>query len=516
LAFLFFIHPQGTFFELKIFYRVQLIMKRAVIIGSGIAGIATSLRLRKKGYEVDVFEANDYPGGKVTSFTQDGFRFDAGPSLFTMPNLVEELFELFGEEVSQHFQYKKKEVVCNYFWEDGTTFSVAADAKKFAQEAGQKFGVAEKKITNYLNRSQKKYDSTAPIFLKKSLHQASTYFSRKMLKSLFQMGSMDILSSLNQLNQKNLEEPHLVQMFNRYATYNGSSPYKTPGIMSMIPHLELHLGTFFPKGGMQNITNSLFELAKEKGVNFYFSQRVKRILVENKKAIGIETEQKKVLADLVVSNMDIYSSYKKLMPQEKHPEQTLKQERSSSALVFYWGVRGVFPELDLHNILFSKNYQAEFDSIFEQKTIGDDPTIYINITSKEEKSDAPAGSENWFVMINTPGDYEQDWETMIATARQQILEKIKRTLGTDLEALIMTEEVLHPRLIEKKTSSYRGALYGAASNSKFAAFLRHPNFSRKINNLYFCGGSVHPGGGIPLCLLSAKIVADQIKEIKTP
>jgi len=490
-------------------------MKKAIIIGSGIAGIATSLRLRKKGYEVDVFEANNYPGGKLTSFTKDGFRFDAGPSLFTMPNLVEELFELFGEDVSQHFQYKKKEVVCNYFWEDGTTFSVAADAQKFAADASQKFGVDENKITNYLNRSRKKYELTAPIFLEKSLHQASTYLSKETLQSFLKMGSMDILSNLNDLNKKSFQEPHLIQMFNRYATYNGSSPYKTPGIMSMIPHLELHLGTFFPKGGMQNITNSLFKLAKEKGVNFYFSKKVKRILVKNKKAIGIETDQGKVLADLVISNMDIFSSYKKLMPEEKHPEQTLKQERSSSALIFYWGINRTFPELDLHNILFSKNYEAEFKAIFEKKNISDDPTIYINVTCKEEKNDAPEGSENWFVMINTPGDYGQDWKTIIASAKQQILKKIKRTLGVEIEKSIVTEEILHPKLIEKKTSSYRGALYGAASNSKFSAFLRHPNFSQKIKNLYFCGGSVHPGGGIPLCLLSAKIVADQIKEIKT-
>ena len=489
-------------------------MKRALVIGSGIAGIATSLRLRKKGYEVDVFEANNYPGGKLTSFTKNGFRFDAGPSLFTMPNLVEELFELFGEDVSQHFEYKRKDVVCNYFWEDGTTFSVVADVEKFAFDASQEFGVAENKITNYLNRSRKKYELTAPIFLEKSLHQSSTYFSRETLQSFLQMGSMDLLSNLNQLNKKSFREPHLVQMFNRYATYNGSSPYKTPGIMSMIPHLELHLGTFFPKGGMQNITTSLFELAKSKGVNFHFSTRVKRILVENKKAIGVETETEKILADLVISNMDIYSSYKKLMPDEKHPEQTLKQERSSSALIFYWGINRIFPELDLHNILFSKNYKVEFDAIFEEKNISDDPTIYINITSKEEKDDAPQGSENWFVMINTPGDYGQNWDKIIALAKQQILKKVKRILGVNIEKHITTEEILTPKLIETKTSSYRGALYGAASNSKFAAFLRHPNFSNKIKNLYFCGGSVHPGGGIPLCLLSAKIVADQIKEIK--
>ena len=489
-------------------------MKSAVVIGSGIAGIATSIRLRKKGYNVDVFEANNYPGGKLTSFIKNGFRFDAGPSLLTMPNLVEELFELFEEDASQYFQYKKKEVVCNYFWEDGTIFSVDADAQKFAKDASKKFGVAESKITNYLNRSRKKYELTAPIFLEKSLHQSSTYFSKETLRSFLQLGSMDIMNNLNYLNKKSFQEPHLVQMFNRYATYNGSSPYKTPGIMSMIPHLELHLGTFFPKGGMQNITNSLYELATKKGVNFHFSKRVKRILIENKRAIGIETEQETVKADLVISNMDIFPSYKKLMPDEKHPEQTLKQERSSSALIFYWGINRIFPELDLHNILFSKNYKDEFKTIFEKKNISDDPTIYINITCKEEKNDAPKGSENWFVMVNTPGDYGQNWEKIIALTKQQILKKIKRTLGVSIEKWIVTEEILNPKLIEKKTSSYRGSLYGAASNSKFAAFLRHPNFSQKIKNLYFCGGSVHPGGGIPLCLLSAKIVADQIKEIK--
>ena len=489
-------------------------MKSAVVIGSGIAGIATSIRLRKKGYNVDVFEANNYPGGKLTSFIKNGFRFDAGPSLLTMPNLVEELFELFEEDASQYFQYKKKEVVCNYFWEDGTIFSVDADAQKFAKDASKKFWVAEGKITNYLNRSRKKYELTAPIFLEKSLHQSSTYFSKETLRSFLQLGSMDIMNNLDYLNKKSFQEPHLVQMFNRYATYNGSSPYKTPGIMSMIPHLELHLGTFFPKGGMQNITNSLYELATKKGVNFHFSKRVKRILIENKRAIGIETEQETVKADLVISNMDIFPSYKKLMPDEKHPEQTLKQERSSSALIFYWGINRIFPELDLHNILFSKNYKDEFKTIFEKKNISDDPTIYINITCKEEKNDAPKGSENWFVMVNTPGDYGQNWEKIIALTKQQILKKIKRTLGVSIEKWIVTEEILNPKLIEKKTSSYRGSLYGAASNSKFAAFLRHPNFSQKIKNLYFCGGSVHPGGGIPLCLLSAKIVADQIKEIK--
>ncbi len=485
-------------------------MKKAIIIGAGIGGLATALRLRHKGFAVTVFEANDYPGGKLSSFRQGAYRFDAGPSLFTMPHFVEELFQLYDLDPRDYFQYKKKETVCNYFWEDGVRFSVPADRDSFAERAEEKFGTAAAKTKEYLASAQKKYELTAPVFLEKSLHKIGTYLSADTLKALVQSASMGIHTNLNRLNDKHFDEPHLTQFFNRFATYNGSSPYKTPGIMSMIPHLEMHYGTYFPRGGMGSITQSLYSLATEKGVDFRFSEKVKRIETAGGKAVGIVTEKGNFAADVIVSNMDIYPTYKKLLPQEKHPQRVLEQERSSSALIFYWGVKKEFPALDLHNILFAKDYQAEFDKIFNQKTLHDDPTVYLNISSKEEPGDAPAGCENWFVMINAPGDYGQDWETLISEARENIIAKIDRNLDVRMHDLIESESILDPRGIESKTSSYRGALYGAASNSKFAAFLRHPNFSRKIDNLFFCGGSVHPGGGIPLCLLSAKITAEMV------
>jgi phytoene desaturase len=324
------------------------------------------------------------------------------------------------------------------------------------------------------------------------------------------MSKMGIGSSLNTLNESMLKEPHLVQLFNRYATYNGSSPYKTPGIMSMIPHLELHLGTYFPKGGMHSITTSLYELAMRQGITFHFGQKVDKILVTKRRAVGIQVKDKQHYADVIVSNMDIFSTYEKLLPDQSHPKRILSQERSSSAVIFYWGIRKQFPELDLHNIFFSQDYQKEFTNLFEHKTLCDDPTVYINITSKEEVGDAPSGCENWFVMVNAPGDYGQDWNKLVAQVRENIINKINRLLGIDIEPLIEVEDVLSPPLIEQRTSSYRGALYGTASNSKFTAFLRHPNFSSRIKQLYCSGGSVHPGGGIPLCLLSAKITSDLI------
>jgi phytoene desaturase len=330
------------------------------------------------------------------------------------------------------------------------------------------------------------------------------------LKAFLQMSDMGIFTTLNSLHLAEIKEPHLVQLFNRYATYNGSSPYRTPGIMSMIPHLELHLGTYFPKNGMHSITTSLYQLAVKKGVQFNFGHKVERIILKNKQAIGIQANNKEYFADEIVSNMDVFSTYKKLLPDVPHPERTLSQERSSSAVIFYWGVKKTFSELDLHNIFFSENYTEEFAHIFDHKTLFDDPTIYINITSKENSSDAPMGCENWFVMINAPGDYGQNWEALVAQARHNIVKKLNRILGIDLESLIEVEDVLTPPQIEARTSSYKGALYGAASNSKFAAFLRHPNFANPLKNLFFVGGSVHPGGGIPLCLLSAKITSELI------
>ena len=485
-------------------------MSSSIIIGAGIAGIATALRLRAAGMEVSVFEANDYPGGKLHAFSLEGYRFDAGPSLFTMPDLVTELFGLFNEQSNEFFKYNRKESVCNYFWEDGIRFTVNADREVFVKDAEAKFGIEASTLLTYLKNSQKKYELTSPIFLEKSLHKISTYLSLDTIKALTQISSMGIGSSLNTLNEAALKEPHLVQLFNRYATYNGSSPYKTPGIMSMIPHLELHLGTYFPKGGMHSITMSLYELALRQGITFHFGQKVDKILVTKRRAIGIQVKDKQHHADVIVSNMDIFSTYEKLLPDQPHPKRILSQERSSSAVIFYWGIRKQFPELDLHNIFFSQDYQKEFTNLFEHKTLCDDPTVYINITSKEEVGDAPTGCENWFVMVNAPGDYGQDWNVLVAQVRQNIINKINRLLGTDIEPLIEAEDVLSPPLIEQRTSSYRGALYGTASNSKFTAFLRHPNFSSRIQQLYCSGGSVHPGGGIPLCLLSAKITSDLI------
>jgi phytoene desaturase len=315
---------------------------------------------------------------------------------------------------------------------------------------------------------------------------------------------------MTEVNKKALKNPKLVQLFNRSATYNGSNPYVAPGILNIIPHLEFGKGAFFPENGMHSITTSLYQHALKLGVEFNFDTKIEKLETRSGKIQSASFKGESIGADIFVSNMDVFPFYKNLLPNCKLPEKVLNQERSSSALIFYWGIKKEFKDLILHNILFSENYEEEFNYIFNKKEVYDDPTIYLNISSKHNPSDAPKGKENWFVMINVPSDNGQNWNKIIASCKATILAKINRILKVDVTELIEYENILHPQLIQNKTSSYKGALYGSSSNNKMAAFFRHPNFSRQFSNLYFCGGSVHPGGGIPLALSSAKIVSELI------
>lgn len=483
------------------------------IIGAGIGGLSAAIRLAATGHQVTIYETNSYPGGKLTEIQVDNYRFDAGPSLFTMPSYIEDLFSRAEKNIVDYFQYDQLDIICHYFWEDGTRLKAYADAEAFAQEVEKQLGVPAAEITDTLAASAEKYHLTGTTFLEKSLHKPSTWFSSEVARSFTKIPMLTsaVFQSMHQDNKRRLSHPKLVQLFDRFATYNGSNPYKAPGMLNIIPHFEHNIGAFFPKGGMHQITLALYQLAIDLGVIFHFNQPVEQIRVEQKKAIGIRVEGADKFFDKVISNMDVFPTYKKLLADQSQPHRTLAQPRSTSALIFYWGIKKEFKELGLHNILFSKNYQKEFAAL-DAGQIDKDPTIYINISKKHESTDAPEGCENWFTMINVPANNGQDWETLIAQARKDIIEKINRTLHVNLKELIVCESILDPRSIESKTASHQGALYGTNSNNIFAAFLRHPNFTSKIKNLYFCGGSVHPGGGIPLCLLSGKIVSELIQQ----
>ena len=487
--------------------------ERVVVVGAGVGGLAVAIRAAAAGRQVTVVEQADGPGGKLRERWVGGYRFDLGPSLFTLPELVMELDALARAASPRaaglpEFRYRKLDRAAEYFWEDGTRFTAWSDAERRAEEVRRAFGIDAGAVQRHLELSRRVFEWTRPVFLERSLHEWATYRDGAVWGLVRRLGALPLLGSLHRRNARRLKHPHLVQLFDRYATYNGSDPFRAPAMLLAIPHLEHGLGTYLPEGGMGAISRHLHALGEALGVDFQFSTPVERILHAGGRVEGVGCADGRIFrAETVVSNADIHPTYRSLLPDLPAPERILQAERSTSGLILYLGVRGVFPELHVHNLFFSSDYRSEFQRIRTDGDPGDDPTVYLNITSVAEPADAPPGCSNFFVMVNVQAG-ALETEADVARVRGAAVDRLSRALGTDVASRIEAEEVLTPHLIQTRTSSWKGALYGASSNSAMAAFLRHRNRSTGLHGLYVVGGSVHPGGGIPLCLMGAKIVSD--------
>jgi phytoene desaturase len=484
--------------------------RSAGVIGAGIGGLAVAIRLAQSGFKATVFEANDAPGGKVAELRMNGYRFDMGPSVLTMPQYIDELFQLCGEDPREYFRYRRLDPIFRYFYTDGTEITTPADPQRLADELATKTTVSREVVLEFLERSRIKMELTDPVFLQRSLHEWKSYFDRPTWRGILNFGKVEAFTTMARANARLFKDAKVEQLFNSYASYNGSDPYQAPATLNLISHYEITLGAFYLEGGMFTLARELTALARRQGVEFHFGRRVDRIAVEDGQATGVVSEGRTYDFDVVVSNADVHATYDRLLPGEARPSITLDREKSSSVIVFLWGMKKQFPRLHLHNMFLSPDPEREYDGIFIRKEVCYDPTVYVHVSQKEHATDAPEGCENWFVMVSVPNDTGQDWDATVQRTRGNVLRRLKARLGEEVGQHIVCESVMDPRTIAQRTSSYLGAVFGNSSNGIFSAFLRHPNFSSRIGHLYFSGGSVHPGSGIPLCLLSAKITAGLI------
>jgi phytoene desaturase len=489
--------------------------RRAAVVGAGLGGLSAAISLAAGGWTVEVYERGPGPGGKAGTQRLYGFRFDTGPSLLTMPWVFRDLFAEAGARFEDRLELIPLSVICRYFWRDGLRFDAPAGADAFTAAAAATFGEPAANLQRFFTRARRIYDITAHLFLEKSLHEWSTLRAEGFLRSLLQIGRIDSMRSLHDANAATVDDPRLVQLFDRYATYNGSSPFLTPGTMAIIPDVEYRGGAFALGGGIYALPTALERLARELGVVLHYERPVERILVEpgSRRVRGVAVAGERLDYDVVVSNVDVSVTYPELLQDEEAPAYRRYRalEPSSSGFVFYWGMGETFPELELHNIFFSEDYRREFEEIFAEQVVPEDPTVYVNITSKVTPGDAPDGGENWFVLLNVPPDRGQDWHTLGARLREAVLRRLSEQLGRDVAAAIVAEDTMSPHDIQERTASPGGSLYGIASNTRFAAFRRHANRSRRYPGLYFTGGSTHPGGGMPLVVLSGRIAAGLIE-----
>ena len=305
-------------------------MKKAAIIGSGIGGLSSAIRLAAKGYMIDVYEANNSYGGKMRETKKKGFRFDMGPSLLTMPEKIDELFFLSNKNPRDYFKYVKLDEGCRYFYDDKTIIRGFTDIDKFTKELNEKVGVSEKKSRDHINKNTFIFDSTSFLFLEKSLHKIKTYLSFKVFIAFLKLPFLQIFQSMHSANSKRFENKKVVQIFNRFATYNGSNPYKAPAVLNSISALEFNKGAFYPELGMFSIATALYNLAVDLGVRFHFSTLIEKISVKNDVVDGLFVSEKLYKKDIIICNQDIHFVYKNLLPKTKEDEKEIEDSMKES------------------------------------------------------------------------------------------------------------------------------------------------------------------------------------------
>jgi len=475
---------------------------KVVIVGSGIGGLVSAIRLAHYGYKVQVFEKNEGPGGKASVWHQDGFTFDTGPSLLTLPQVFNELFTEVKANADEIPKFLQLEEICRYFFRNGKVVHAWSDKPSFQKEIELCFPKDGSNILEYFEYCKKIYDLTADIFLFSDLLNLKHLTNPLAWKTFLNLQKIDPFRSVHEANTSFFESPELLQIFDRYATYNGSDPFQAPATLNIIPHVEYGIGGYFISGGIFTLIKALYSIACRKGVVFHFNQPIKKILHDKKKITGVQLMDDSVIQSaIVISNTDVHFTYSRLLG--TLPKRFKKAEPSCSAIVFLWGIKGLLPELSHHNLFFSEDYKKEFFEIFKENKAPSDPSIYVSITSKHSPENAPEGCTNLFVMVNMPWLTEpENREKLISEMKAKVLKKLG-AYGMEInKETILVEKVLTPGDLESDTNSYKGGIYGFSSNSRMAAFLRQPNESGKYKGLYFASGSAHPGGGMPLVALA--------------
>lgn len=492
-------------------------MKKIIIIGAGLGGLSAACRLAKSGFSVTVLEKNAVVGGKVNLIESGGYRFDTGASLVTLPHVFEELFEFCGRRLEDYLTFERLDPICRYFWSDGTRFDASQDLEKTEEQIAR---IAPEDVENfrkYLVDAKAKYEIAEKTFLSKPFNELGELLTAKNLPALLKISS---LKTLDRHNANYFKSEKMRQLFNRFATYSGSSPYKIPATFALLPFVEFGFGAWYARGGIYEIPKALEKLARELGVEFVFDAEVEKILVENGKAAGVKIkndfdDEDFLFADFIISNADAVVTYRELIEakdRRSFPDKKLeKREPSSSGFVLLFGTNKKFPALAHHNIFFSDDYQTEFRHIFDIRIPTPHPTIYVCASSVTDAGAAPAGGENLFVLVNVPYmRWQVNWQFEAEPYRKVIVKKLEKFGLENLNDSIGFEEFITPEDFELLYRANKGSIYGVSSNGIWSAFKRIPNKAKDIDNLYFAGGAAHPGGGMPLVLLSGKMAADLI------
>lgn len=486
-------------------------MKQILVLGAGIGGLSAAIHLAAKGHRVTVLEKNPSVGGKMSEVRAEGFRFDTGPSVMTMKHVFEDLFHTAGKQMEDYLTFMPIDPLNRYFFSDGSRLDLNRDLPQTIEQIRRLEPRDVEGYLAYTAHAAKIHRITSPIFTYGPPPSAASFLKVSPLDML----AVDPFHTLQWDIERYVRHPKMRQLLGRFSTYVGSSPYLSPAALAVIAHVELNEGVWYPKGGIYEIARAYEKLARELGVDVRLNAQVKEVKLNGKQIAGILLEDGEFLsADTVVSNIDVTTTYELINSPlaEARRRKLYKQAPSSSGQILLLGVEGNYPDLVHHNILFSSDYKREFQQLFGENRIPDEPTVYVCITSKSDPDHAPEGCENWFVMINCPPlDLDPQKKAENEAAVTELLLDRLAAFGFDVRNKIRYQKLLNPRYLQQRTGAFRGSIYGISFNDRFAPFKRPHNRS-EIQGLFFAGGSTHPGGGVPMVTLSGKLAAQMVDQ----
>ncbi len=497
--------------------------EKAIIIGGGIAGLASAALLAKKGFDVTLVEKNESVGGVASRFEAQGFSFDMGPSWYLMPDVFQNFFQLLGERVEDHLDLVRLDPSYRIFFQGGEKFDFASDFERDAPIFDKLEPGASAQLAKYLKLSKKQYEIALGGFMYRNADSPLDFLNKQVAT---EGRELEVFSRMSDYVAKFFKSDEVQKIMEYQLVFLGSSPYNTPALYNIMSHIDFSMGVWYPRGGIHQIPLALQNVGLQHGAKYLLSSPVARILTKTAtgkgraRVRGVRLEDGRELeADVIVANASIQHIEQKMLApglRKFSPRYWESRTLAPSALILYLGIKGRIESLTHHNLLFSRDWKTNFGQIFDSPAWPDEPSLYVCAPSVTDSSTAPEGHENLFVLVPIAAGLPYD-QAILDSYIQKTLETIEREMGVpDLRERIVFQRVFTVKDFESRYNTYKGTALGLAHTMKQTALLRPNNISRKVEGLFYAGANTNPGIGMPIQLISAELAYKRIIGDRSP
>ncbi len=484
-------------------------MKKAIVIGAGFAGLSAATKLADAGYEVTIIEKNSMAGGRARVFEEKGFTFDMGPSWYWMPDVFERYFAEFGKKVEDYYELVRLDPSYKVIFSSKEDIDLPADAEDLNALFESIEKGSSKRLEDFLKESKYKYEVGIGEFVWKPSLSITEFFDYRLLSKAI---SLDLFASFGKYIRKFFTNRRLLQLMEFPILFLGATPKNTPALYSLMNYAEIALGTWYPMGGMYEIVKAMVKLAEEKGVSIRLNEAVKHIVVENKIASKVITNNGTYDTDIVIGGADYQHIESQLLdkPHRNYSENYWKSRvMAPSSLLFYIGVNREIDKLIHHNLFFDEDFDVHTDEIYTHPQWPSKPLFYASAPSKTDASVAPEGAENLFILIPIAPDLA-DGEEVREKYYQIVMERLENYVGHAIREHVVYKRSFAVSDFKNDYNSFRGNAYGLANTLMQTAFLKPGIKNRKVKNLFYTGQLTVPGPGVPPSLISGLVVANQV------